>query len=409
MKKRRYQKMSNHTGIKRDISNGTYLALKYVNGKEFSRVFNSLRDAIQWRATFHPSLPKESVNNSIIEDEAPRLTVKPCFRLNGEDLGYYFRDVWTLYKELYLISLETTSQHNRLAKEPFLKPLMDFKMVEITAALLDRLVSDKKKEAIKIKSKRCNFNDELKCLKAILNWYRLNYDPLFVTPVLPRHKMAGFIKKVEKKNKKMSAEEVLSFFSQLSPFWRDFAETQFYLAGRVGEVAGLQDECVDLVEQVITIKYVVVWGRTTKCFDHLKDVPKNGEERYVFMNQRLNEILCRRIPLAKNGFVFHMDGKPLAYRQIQYQYNTALKKAGLFPKYSSTHIMRHSMGTITRKVTGSLDAAQAVTGHKDIKMVQHYASLPSEANKMAVNEVNAFMSKLEKSGNQKVENRFRIV
>ena len=61
--------------------------------------------------------------------------------------------------------------------------------------------------------------------------------------------------------------------------------------------------------------------------------------------------------------------------RIQYQYNNALKRAGLFPKFSSTHIMRHSMGTITRMVTGSMDSAQAVTGHKDIKMAQHYSSM----------------------------------
>ena len=57
--------------------------------------------------------------------------------------------------------------------------------------------------------------------------------------------------------------------------------------------------------------------------------------------------------------------------------------------------MRHTMGTITRMVTGNLDAAQAVTGHKDIRMVQHYANLPSEANKKAVNQVGDFLKNLK--------------
>ena len=53
------------------------------------------------------------------------------------------------------------------------------------------------------------------------------------------------------------------------------------------------------------------------------------------------------------------------------------------------------MGTITRRVTGSMDAAQAVTGHKDVKTAQQYASLPSEANRHAVVDVNRFMKRLE--------------
>ena len=113
------------------------------------------------------------------------------------------------------------------------------------------------------------------------------------------------------------------------------------------------------------------------------------------MNRTLEEIFRRRVPLAENGFIFHNNGKPLRYRQIQYQYNKALQAAGLFEKYSSTHIMRHSMGTITRKVTGSLDMAQSVTRHKDIKVAQQYASLPTEANRQAVNDVNAYFDDIE--------------
>ena len=80
------------------------------------------------------------------------------------------------------------------------------------------------------------------------------------------------------------------------------------------------------------------------------------------------------------------------YRIIQYEYNKALKRCGLYGTYSSTHIMRHSMATVTRHVTGSLEATQAVTGHKDQKQVQHYASMPSTAQKDAVTRVGEFMS-----------------
>lgn len=54
----KYQKLSNHQGIKKDLSNGRYLAIKYISGQEYSRKFESLKDAINWRAAFHPSIPE---------------------------------------------------------------------------------------------------------------------------------------------------------------------------------------------------------------------------------------------------------------------------------------------------------------------------------------------------------------
>ena len=56
------------------------------------------------------------------------------------------------------------------------------------------------------------------------------------------------------------------------------------------------------------------------------------------------------------------------------------------------------MGTITRRVTGSLDMAQAVTRHKDIQVAQQYAGLPTEANRKAVNDVFAYLDNLERAG-----------
>lgn len=393
----RYKKLDNYKGIKKDLNNGRYLAIKYLNGKQFSKKFDNLKDAIQWRTNFHPSA---SVKVKIDDNETISLqnliSKKSTIKLNGEDLGYSFRDIWELYKKIYLSSLEKSSYDHRVRKAKFFEPLMDYKMVEITAPLIDLFMAESKEYAIKTNSKRQNFNDDLKCLKAFLNWYRENYDALFVNPVLPRHKQAGIIKKISKKSKKLKAKELIAFFNELSPFWRDFAECQFYMGARVSEVAGLQVDSVDMKEKEIKVQYVSVWSYETKKFDYLKECTKNGEISYASMNLKLEEILKRRLESAFNGFLFHINGEPLTYRQIQYQYNQALKKAGLGDKYSSTHIMRHSMGTITRRVTGSVDMAQAVTRHKDIQVAQQYASLPTDANKKAVNDVFEYLDAIEK-------------
>ena len=395
----RYKKLSNYKGIRKDTKNGRYLATKYISGTEYSKKFTSLKQANNWRINFHPSLPEKVVERTT-EEVGPMGALSPLaqqklpVRLNGEDLGYRVKDVWKLYKSIHISSLERSSQEWCLAKELFLTPLMNFKMVELTAILLDRFI-EKQKSIVDPKGKRCNFDRELSFLRAMLNWYRENYDPFFVNPVLKRHKKAGFIKKVPTRNKKMRPQELIAFFNELPLFWRDFAETQFYLGARVSEVAGLKTDSINLAEKEVRIQYVVVWLRNKKV-EYIKEAPKNNEVSYASMNSRLEEIIRRRMDQASNDFLFHDEGKPLGYRIIQYQYNKALKRAGLSHKYSSTHIMRHSMGTITRRVTGSIDMAQAVTRHKDAKMAQHYADLPSEANKKAVKDVFHYLNGLEK-------------
>ena len=50
---------------------------------------------------------------------------------------------------------------------------------------------------------------------------------------------------------------------------------------------------------------------------------------------------------------------------------------------------RHlNAGSSRLAVDGSVDMAQVVTRHKDIQVAQQYASLPTEANRKVVNDVN---------------------
>lgn len=405
-KQKRYSKVDGYTGIYKDSKNDTFLARKKINGKEYSRTFDRISDASRWKRDFHPSIPdnfrsRETVK---ISNKKEKFTVEVEKRNkvedfeNGRDYGMSFGDLVKAYFEKKLPSLAFSSREAVEYKLSFFKELHKVPLININHFYLDRFMTKKVAEFKKIcTSRRCNFDNELDALKAILNWYRVNYDPSFFNPVLQRHKDMGVIKVKNKKNKKMKPEQILMFFDALEGIWKDLAITQFYIAGRIQEVAGLQVGSVDLKERSILIKDVVVWNRY-KHFQELRNVTKNGDTRYVYMNDILRECLERRLRLldSKSNFLFHLgDGQPLGYRGIQYNYNKALKKCGLFPEFSSTHIMRHSMGTITRMVTGNLDAAQAVTGHKDIRMVQHYANLPSTANKDAVNQVEDYLEKLK--------------
>ena len=48
-------------------------------------------------------------------------------------------------------------------------------------------------------TRRNNFRNDLKCLKTLLNWYRENYDGMFVVPILKRHFALGILQNVPKR------------------------------------------------------------------------------------------------------------------------------------------------------------------------------------------------------------------
>jgi integrase len=287
-------------------------------------------------------------------------------------------------------------------------------MVDINAEVIDDVIRKKVEEyhlSDNKKLRRYSYDKELQTLRAVLNWYKENYDVMFVVPVLKRHFLAGVVrKKSNRKKKKMSPEQVLSFFDSFdSVFWKDFAKIHFYMAGRVQEPAGLQWDNVDFDNKLLIVSDVAVWGYS-KRFEYLKEVPKNSEERIVHINDEMLEILKRRkkneclnedlLRLSDGqplNFVFHENGEPLNFRQVQYRYNKALKRAGLYPEFSATHILRKAMANIVRQMMG-LDAAQAVGGWKSREIVEkvYTDSLPTELNKSAVNNVQGLMKSLEK-------------
>lgn len=124
------------------------------------------------------------------------------------------------------------------------------------------------------------------------------------------------------------------------------------------------------------------------------------------MNKKLREIMQRRLADVSEtpcefyceetgnrlDFVFHINGQPLTYRQIQYHYNKALKKIGLYQKFSSTHLMRHSMANLVRERKG-VESAQAVGRWKTRELVEDvYTNTPTHIVKDAIDDMELFLN-----------------
>lgn len=236
------------------------------------------------------------------------------------------------------------------------------------------------------KAARCNLYNELNLLTTIFNWYKeedeFEHESQNVRPpIRKRHKDMAFIKSPVKKNLKITVEDAFRFFSALRPLYRDLAMTQFYCAGRIGEIAGIQIKNIDLERRTLTIKETCSWCMTKKTYLGLNPFPKNKEPRIVYLTDELLEIVNRRIHQRwpSCDFLFHVGGKPLNYGTIQVNFRGAQRKTGI--KYSGTHCLRHGMATLARQVCGTLDAVKSVTGHKTDKLAAHYSEVAEDFNK----------------------------
>ncbi len=371
---KRYQKISKQKGIRKDLITGKYQALKKINGVQYAETFDSIRDAQFWRNTFNGE-------KSLI---CPRTT---------STLGH----VWQRMKELHFPSLERTTQRIWERRFIHLKELCNMHMEEITSTVLNRWIEKKKKyfqseDYLKMgrgKATRCNLYNELNLFSTVFNWYKSEDEfeeeskDIF-SPVRARHKQMAYIRESVQKpdNKKITVEAAFKLFSALPEVYRDLAMVQFFCAGRIGEVAGIQISNIYFDQEFILIKNAVVWTDVNKVFSYLKPFPKNRDTRRVHLHSALREIVDRRMKLRfpDCDYLFHIEGKPLNYCTIQSNYRSAQVRTGI--PYSGTHCLRHGMATLARKVGGmGLDSVVAMTGHKDLKLAAHYSKIDGEVQK----------------------------
>jgi integrase len=384
-------------GVFRNTKTGKYLARITIKGKQKKCTFDKEYDAILWR--------------SAMEDGEPA----PIIAGNTSTLKY----VWHMMQEKHFPLIAESTKEIWLRRYQLLKDLEEFQMSELTHPKITSWVeqkvayfkSDDYLNTGRGQAKRCNLDNELNLLTTIFNWYKSSED--FATeaislenPVKQKHKKMGFVRAKPVKDKAITLEAALQFFDHLKPLYRDLANFQFYTASRISEVAGLQWSRVDFKNRRITIMETCRWDMTTKMFIELNKTPKNKEPRPVFMTAELEEILKRRLPFKcdDSDFVFHVDGKPLNYGTIQLNFREGQRKSKV--PYTGTHILRHGMAKLARQVGGGLDAVIAMTGHKDLKLADHYSKLDLEFQKEISEKI---MNKVRKEKAPQADNVISIL
>jgi integrase len=390
MSKYKYKKIKGVVGIYRQENSGNYLAMKKVNGKNFQKTFTSLYDAKKWQKHFDGT---EKSRPPIVEREVEDIPFPPSPPVYA---GRYstLREVWMEMQRTHFPLLATSTRNMWQRRFVLWEHVADTPMNEITPSFVTTWVqhwvkhfSDEDYQGRRGTAGRCNLNNELNIFVTIFNWYKqseqFEKEALHLTnPVKTKHKKMGFIKPIPDKKKQIDVESAFRFFEFLQPLYRDLAQMQFYCAGRIGEIAGLQWSNVDLRNRRMLIKHTCVFTPSSKVFLELKPFPKNRESRAVFITDEIMEILKRREAFRVLGcdFVFHIEGRPLNYCTIQLNYREAQRKSGV--PYTGTHILRHGMAKLARQVGGGLDAVLAMTGHKDLKLADHYSKCDEDDQKL---------------------------
>jgi len=373
MPNKNYRKIKEASGIYKNIITGHYYAEKRIKGKLHTSSFETLYEAKKWRNTFN------GVSYHGEEKISDFTTLK---------------EVWETIQKYHFPTLATSSKAILQRRYRLWKIIEHLPMNMITPAKITEWViywvkhfnSDEYNSSGRGHAGRCNLNMELNLFVTLFNWYKeseqFEIEAMSLTnPVKRKHRKMGFIKPLPDKKKQIDLKGAFKFFDHLTPLYKGLAMMQFYTAGRIGEVAGLQWSNIDLENRRMLIKHTCIWDMNNKIFIELKPFPKNRETRPVYITDEIMEILKSRevFKIKGNDFVFHVEGKPINYCTVQINYREAQRKSGI--PYSGTHILRHGMAKLARQVGGGLDAVLAMTGHKDLKLADHYSKCNEDDQK----------------------------
>lgn len=368
-----YKKLKGAVGIYQNISTKKYFVEKKINGKRYSSTFDTLYEAKEWRQYFDGV----SMGDDLETINSSHATLK---------------EVWETMQKDHFPTLATSTKNIWMRRYKLLELIEHIPMDKITPSKITSWVnhwvaefSSEEYQSTRGRAGRCNLNNELNMFVTIFNWYKESeqYEREahhLTNPVKRKHRQLGFIKPVPDKKKQIDLEDAFLFFEYLKPLYKDMAMLQFYCASRIGEIAGLQWSNIDIKRRRMLIKHTIIWD-DHKVFLELKPFPKNKEPRPVFITDEIMEILKHRkaFKQPKCDYVFHVEGSPINYGTVLVNYRNAQRKSGV--PYSGTHILRHGMAKLARKVGGGLDAVMAMTGHKDVKLANHYSKCDEDDQK----------------------------
>jgi len=278
---------------------------------------------------------------------------------------------------------------NRL---PILEPIEAVPVENLTPMHIDEWLYELKSPTWmnKYSSNRTTLEKEFDMFKTIINWYiDRNDHTKLIKPFKKRHSEQLRLRPAKIKSRKVMYDHELSrWLEELkkeSFLYYSMALVQVHQVLRVSEVCAMKWSNLCLPQREYTVVEHVIWPRVNGMLPEILPGTKtnrNGESFVSFLQQESVTVLDQMKAMARNGdLIFTQDGTPLTYRQVQYTYDLAFKRAGL--PFRGTHVCRHSGATSFLEKTGDVLALQQMGGWRNHKMALHYGQISSSRAKEA--------------------------
>ncbi|MGE0633580.1 MAG: tyrosine-type recombinase/integrase [Pseudobdellovibrionaceae bacterium] len=304
------------------------------------------------------------------------------------------------FRELKLLWVAEWLPHKNLSTQVRYKSYLqhfeyldDYRVVKINPVIIDGWITHIKNPAYlaKYNSTRCDYTHEHTVLKSIFNFYVTRFNRNYVLPFIPDHRRMLKVKDKPKQNKDLTVDEFRKFLDALgedcmgTPWELVYyiALMQYAIYGRIQEAAALHYEDFQFGQNKIFVCKKVVWPRSKGLEARLVEGSKTGEGKELPMSALASKTF-REWTLKtgiRSGRLFSYKDKLVEYRNIQYRYDKALKKAGL--PFSATHLIRHASLTEFYDTCEDILTTQKMAGHSDLKSTSRYAKARDKKVQMA--------------------------
>lgn len=153
---------------------------------------------------------------------------------------------------------------------------------------------------------------------------------------------------------------------------------------RVGEIAGLKVEDLDLRRRLLTIR------RTIVVLDgqRVEHLPKSGRSRRVPMSPQLLEVLEQLLadPLTGDGWVLHgAHGAPMRPSHVDTALLRVQRRSGMPPR--GPHMLRHTFASHALEAGMTLEEVRQLLGHSNIAITARYLHTSPGAVRSAIDRL----------------------
>lgn len=304
--------------------------------------------------------------------------------------GMLFRDLVQLWRDVWLPNKDMSTQIRYASYLKHFDFFMSMPVESIEPQTIDRWIAHIKSPEYLAKghSTRCKYKHEFSVLRGVLDFYVSRCNRNYRLPFIKVHRPMLKVREKMKVGKDLTVEEFRTFRDALREVCIEFdceviyymALMQYALYCRIQEAAAIHVEDFDLERDRVIVKRKVQWLRARGHVDQIVDGSKaNGGKEFngipALARKVLNEWMMKSG--VRSGLLFTIDRKLVTYRQIEYRYTQALKRAGF--SFRATHLLRHASLTEHFDANKNIMATKEMAGHSDLRSTMKYVKVRKES------------------------------